>query len=606
MSDYIIVAVHIGHNSSCAIMRNGVITYAAQEERFTRVKNQMGFPLRSLKYGLKKCNVEMSSLSGFYFTTKNVPPVPNKANYVSSFSIRDWHDFYGEKYYKRKLGDEDVTDYLKWLRDERRFNAHEQHFDFAFLTDEEIANEAKMIEEFRKEQVRFVCNEFGVSREICHFLDHNDCHAYYAYYASPFSGKHAAIVTLDAGGDGANQIIHTVDQEDKITRVVSSNENEIGRVFKIATLILGMRPHEHEYKLMGLAPYAKTARINEAYEALRNLVEVKGLRIVHKNRPKDLYEYLTEEWRDKRFDNIAGAAQLFAEEVSCRLFEEIGAKIGVTRFLLSGGISMNVKMNKAISELPHVKEFFVCGSGADESLSIGGCYFAYHNSGLNEIKSHPLSHLYLGYDSADDSVSDYEKKLSLANDCIVKRKVTSAEVAEKLALGDIVARFSGRAEFGARALGNRSILADPSKYGSVKKINEAVKNRDFWMPFALSVLSDCSAEYIKNPKGFDSPFMSMSFETCDQSHDSITAGTHPYDRTVRPQLVYPYTSPDYYELIYEFKRLTGVGALLNTSFNLHGYPIVNDINDAFETFMGSDIHHLLVNDILYSKKKSES
>ena len=597
-----IVAVHIGHNASCAIMIDGEVVYASQEERFSRIKNQMGFPFRALTYGMSKFDLTGKSLAGFYYTTKSYSPVFIKSNYVSAFSIRDWHDYYGAKFYQRKLLNKSITDYLIWLRDDEKFNQHDQHFDYSFLTDGDISNEPLMIEKFQREQVRFVNENFGIETEKCQFLDHNDCHAYYAYFGSPLRGE-ATIVTLDAGGDGANQLIHQVNEQREICRIITSHENEIGRVFKIATLILGMRPHEHEYKLMGLSPYAKESHVLDAYECLKDLVHVNGMRISSKNRPKDLYGYLSSQWLDKRFDNIAGATQRFAEKVACKLFEQINDGLGATRFVLSGGISMNVKMNKAISELPFVKDFFVCGSGADESLSIGGCYLANHQNREIKKENESLSHLSLGYDSSKARFPEYLRNPDSCREFIKKEGVTSCDIAEKLSEGDIVARFFGPTEFGSRALGNRSILADPSKFDSVKKINEAIKKRDFWMPFALSVLKDRADEYIYNPKNLDSPFMSMSFDTVENSYEYIKAGTHPYDKTVRPQFVDREINPEFYNLIEAFREITGIGALLNTSLNLHGYPIVNDIDDAFRTFENSELDHLIINDTLYSKKR---
>ena len=168
---------------------------------------------------------------------------------------------------------------------------------------------------------------------------------------------------------------------------------------------------------------------------------------------------------------------------------------------------------------------------------------------------------------------------------------------------EIVAVARGRAEFGARALGNRSILANPSKRDSVQKINEAIKNRDFWMPFALSVMDEHQGVYVANPKGFSSPFMAISLETKPERYDQIAAGTHPYDRSVRPQFVSKDAAPAYHRLIGEFQKVSGIPAILNTSFNLHGEPIVDTIEDAVRTFELSGLDHLLINDrVLLSKR----
>jgi carbamoyltransferase len=254
-------------------------------------------------------------------------------------------------------------------------------------------------------------------------------------------------------------------------------------------------------------------------------------------------------------------------------------------------------MNQVIAELPEVDDLFVCGSGADESLSLGGCYYLNRATGSNR----PLRHLYLGYDVTEEvAVLD---TATLLDRYEVTVGVDVASVATLIQRGDIVAVIRERAEFGARALGNRSILADPSRPKSVQRINDAVKNRDFWMPFALSILAEHQDALCVNPKGLASPFMAITLDTRPERYDDIVAGTHPYDRTTRPQFVSRSDAPAYHRLISEFYRISGVPALLNTSFNLHGEPIVNNIADALRAFEASGLDHLLINDaVLVSKR----
>jgi carbamoyltransferase len=319
---------------------------------------------------------------------------------------------------------------------------------------------------------------------------------------------------------------------------------------------------------------------------------------VENERPRDLYNYLREAWLDHRFDNIAGAAQHFTETLTAELVRNIAAETGVHRFVLSGGIAMNVKMNKVIGELDCVHELFVAGSGGDESLSIGGCYVLNQENGTNAA----LEDLYLGNDiSAEFSTYDWSTAKAKFD---VRSGVKPDEVAPLLIAGETVATVRGRAEFGARALGNRSILADPSKREAIIKINEAIKNRDFWMPFALSIMEEHACDYIHNPKGFAAPFMATAFDTKPETYRKIEAGTHPYDKSVRPQFVSKDRAPQYHALIESFRKQSGIPALLNTSFNLHGEPIVDSIADAMRTFEFSGLDHLYVqDDVLVSKRK---
>ena len=257
---------------------------------------------------------------------------------------------------------------------------------------------------------------------------------------------------------------------------------------------------------------------------------------------------------------------------------------------------MNIKMNKVLAELDFVNELFVCGSGADESLCIGACYVLNTSNGNNQ----PLDHFFLGYDVNEDLGDNSWKK-----DCgkyFIQENVDEQDIAQMLASGEVVARVDGRAEFGARALGNRSILAHPGKFDVVKEINEAIKKRDFWMPFALSILEEEQDYCVSNPKRMLSPSMSIGFDTNPKNYDNFRSGTHPYDRSVRPQFVNRGICGSYHKLISEFKKITGIAAILNTSLNLHGEPIVNTVGDALLTFSQSGLKHLYLGKTLISKK----
>ena len=176
-------------------------------------------------------------------------------------------------------------------------------------------------------------------------------------------------------------------------------------------------------------------------------------------------------------------------------------------------------------------------------------------------------------------------------------------IADYISKGDIVARFGkGKMEFGARALGNRSILADPRRPDVIHHINKLVKMRDFWMPFAPSILAEREKDYIVNPKGIEARFMAVGFDSTKLAKKHLPAGLHPFDRTARPQIVHKDDNPEYHSLIKAFEKVSGVGALMNTSFNIHGESIVGSPNDAIDTFLRCGIHHLLIGDFFISKK----
>ena len=590
------LALSISHNSSAALMQDGKVVVAVCEERSRRQKNYIGFPKNAIDYCLEKAGITGKQLCRIAYTTNYNLGILVKSKTITQFTLQDYRDYYGEKFYKRRLRGESCLDYLQWLRDDPKFNSNTEYFDFSYITDEVLKNPDLDIKLFRDEEVRLLSEHLSVDKEKIEFLDHHTCHAYYSYFGSPFRGKDCIVLTLDGWGDGRNQTVWKVSDEE-FTLLAESNQNDLGRIYKMATLLLGMRPDEHEFKVMGLAAYAKSSHVNRAKQVIDNLCTVEGMRIISKNRPGDLFSYLEEAWKVYRFDNIACAVQAYTEEIACALVKNIVRETGIRRFVIGGGIAMNIKMNKAISELEEVEELFVCGSSGDESLSIGGCYVLNSDPKSNQ----PIPNLYLGYDIRDE-INQFDAN-SYANKFDVQANVTFDQVASLLAKGDIVAVIRGRAEFGARALGNRSILANPSRRETVQQINEAIKNRDFWMPFALSILEEKLDEYIFNPKQLQSPFMAISLDVRPEKNSQIEAGTHPYDKTVRPQAVSRKYTPEYHALIAAFQKITGIPALLNTSFNLHGEPIVDTIADAIRTFELSGLDHLLINDsILLSKK----
>jgi carbamoyltransferase len=293
-----------------------------------------------------------------------------------------------------------------------------------------------------------------------------------------------------------------------------------------------------------------------------------------------------------------------AEDLLCRWVRNGIRETGVRKIALSGGVFMNVKANKALMEMEEVDDLFVMPSCGDESNSIGAAYQVYAQSCRalgRDVDAAPLGGLYLG-----DAFSDADVEGALAGSegrlDVTRCDDIDAVVAQLLANGKIVARCQGRMEFGARALGNRSILADPADHRCVRAINMMVKKRDFWMPFAPVILRERAAEYIANPKNVASPYMMLSFDTTE-ARDDLIAAIHMADQTARAQILEESWNPGYYRVLKEFERLTGRGAILNTSFNLHGYPVVNGPREALWVMENSGLQHLALGNYLVSKRE---
>jgi carbamoyltransferase len=305
-----------------------------------------------------------------------------------------------------------------------------------------------------------------------------------------------------------------------------------------------------------------------------------------------------------RFDTVAGATQRFTEDMMTAWVRGCIAKTGIPDVVCGGGVFMNVKANMLLAQMPEVRSIYVMPSGSDESLSIGACLSRFYQLNPDtDSRESRLTHLYLGGrdDAAAESgaVEDARRSLQLG---VAQPGDMNAAIADLLAAGEIVAVCRGAMEWGARALGNRSILSSADDVRRIDRINQMIKMRDFWMPFAPSIKAEAADRYFEPIKGIDYSFMTFAAPTRRDTYEHIVAGTHPKDRTIRPQVVTKAANPDYHAVIGQFERLTGRGAVLNTSFNLHGEPIVATARDAIRVMAASDIQHLALNGHLLSKR----
>ena len=249
---------------------------------------------------------------------------------------------------------------------------------------------------------------------------------------------------------------------------------------------------------------------------------------------------------------------------------------------------MNIKSNGELLDLPKLDWLSVPASGGDESLCVGACFASHAQK--SEIV--PMAHVYLG-ETPQCSHEDWSARLDettmTAQDFTIVEDVGPAGIAKLLAADWIVARCVGAAEFGARSLGNRTILANPANAANVKRINDAIKNRDFWMPFTPSIMAEYADYYIENPKSNISPYMTLGFYSKADVRDQIIGGLHAADFSARPQYVLGDTNSSFWDIIDEFRKLTGIPALVNTSLNLHGEPMNYSLADAVRTVAMSDL-----------------
>lgn len=586
----IYLGIHAGHNASASLMIDGRIIFALQEERFTSLKNFFGYPFQSINYCLKyvRKNNLIIDIAAIVTIKDNI--FFAKYRFNNFFSVSDFHKFYSVSLNKNKA--------ISFVRNHKKIKKFKKDYYFPYS---KIKKKDYFNTSFRKKLfIEKLSKQGRQNIKKIVFLDHHTCHAYYSYFSSKKRKNNSCIVSVDGFGDGANLTVWLV-KKNEFKLIAKTDQCEIGRIYKFITLILNMKPEEHEFKVMGLSAYSKKKYILDVYEKVfKQIQKFNGIKIVHKNRPKDLYAYLKQSTKDFRFDNIAGGLQYFVEKLMKELLFRINKKYKIKNFYFSGGVSMNVKMYNDLGKLKFVNYLYSPPSGSDESLSIGACYYL-----SKEIETFPLKNIYLGKSLRNDekiiNLSFLKKKFSKKN-YVIFENVSHNKIVSLLVKDEIIAIARDREEFGARALGNRSIIANPSNYGNVQKINESIKNRDFWMPFALTILKEKQKELIYNNKNFDCEYMTMSFDTIKKNFYKIRAGCHPYDKTVRPQILDQNSNKNFYSILKKFSNKTGVPALLNTSLNLHGSPMASGLDEVISTFKNSGLKYLYINDSFLIKK----
>lgn len=578
----LVLGLNAGHCATACLAEDGQVVSCVSEERFSRIKNHAGLPLRSVEFVLKDRGVSVGDLDQVVMDN-NLAGVPR--------FIEWYHDRYRRPSIGRRLtsafgyGCPRLFDaYLSVQRVSYRFRR---------------ARRAERLE-------KHVSKVLGVPSARVRIIHHHLAHA----LAPCFNLPHAEtlVFTLDGEGDRVCASVNVFDG--RALRVVARTDRSasLGCLYGLATLHLGMKPLEHEFKVMGLAPYARPEEVTPIYEVLRRLIWVDdSLRFRSRFDMRLADRFFARELALARFDAVAGAVQQLAETLVTDWVRKAVARTGIHRIAVSGGVFMNVKVNKVLAEMPEVDHVFAMPSCGDESNAVGSCLFGYRHlcdeRGL-AFSPRPFRGLYLGPDCSRADVEHLIRERNLgASYEISEPPDINAETAALLAAGQIVARCAGRSEWGARALGNRSILAHPRDIGIVRTLNTAIKGRDFWMPFAPSILSEDAGRYFENPKGIDAAYMSVAFDTTAEARHNLPAAMHAYDQTMRPQVVHREWNPGYYQVISHFRSLTGIGAVLNTSFNLHGEPNVLTPADALHTMESSGLQYLVLGNYLLRTRR---
>jgi len=567
----LICGINSSHTASAALLRDGQLLGALQEERPTREKNRRGFPEQAIGRLLDQQGLSWKDVDAYVFGGYGSYPDTTSRTNEAANRIRGYKEASGlVGRVKQVLQKTPLRGQVHQWRRERQIQ-------------------------------RLLAHE--VKRERIFTVEHHRCHASTAHFGRRFDPD-ALVITVDGAGDSLCATVSLPQPSGQLVRIATiADQHSIGNLWEAITALMGMVPMEHEYKLMGMAPYASGDRVERAKKLFSSafvLSDGTWHRAPGFPNPSFGYEF----WRNRleftRFDQICAGLQSFTEEFLTEWVRGWLIKTGRRKLRLSGGVFMNVKLNKTIGELPEVDDLYVFPSCGDETNALGAAWAFMADHGLVD-QIQPLESLYLG---PEPTPAEFEKAADQARSLgwnVSAPPDLEAEVAELLSQGEIVARTSGREEFGARALGNRSILADPTRPDVVRTVNNAIKCRDFWMPFAPSVMAECADRYIHNPKGFVAPYMILAFDS--RNTGEVKAACHPEDGTIRPQVVTKAHNPGYHRILEQFQARTGRGALMNTSFNIHGEPIVSSPADAIDVMRRSGLLHLALGPFLISKPR---
>jgi len=560
-----ILGLHSGHNASASIGDESGLIYAVQEERLRGEKNYWGTPTQAMHACLRHVGATPSDLL------------------VIAHGSTQAHC----RYHSR----DDV------LRAYRRQKSVVGKLRQRIAVPLFIA----LRPTWGRDQLKadLAAAEFGSVPVSFH--DHHTAHAATAYYGLRANPEEKYLVlTCDGDGDGLCATVRIMGGGEDRLVAATPWDNSLGALYSWITFGMGFVPLEHEYKLMGMAPYASDRAAAELANVFANYLHLDAEQLQFRRstfrRTNDLSENLFRDLKGKRFDHICAGLQRFTEDLLCQWTAAAVRATGVRRVLAAGGVFMNVKANKRIAELDGVESFEAFPSCSDETLSIGA-YYLEAAQRFSADRLPQLKHFYLGDDLAEAETAEAVRAAGFR---FSQPLDMTAKIAEILAAGQPVARCAGPMEFGARALGNRSILADPRNQDVVRIINQMVKKRDFWMPFAPMVLAARQDEYLKNPKRLPSPYMMMTFDTRDNFREMIAA-VHNADLTCRAQILERDQNPAMHAILQAFAERTGCGVILNTSFNLHGWPIVRTAADALYVFANSGLEYLQVGKFLVSK-----
>jgi carbamoyltransferase len=586
------------HDSACCVTVDGKIVFAAQEERYSRVKHDARFPTKAIENAINFSKIKISEFDAVVFYEKPLVKFERLLEtYLNNFP----------KGFKSFLVSMPI-----WIK-------------------EKIFQKQVLCDELNK-----IDKNFKDSNKIF-FSDHHLSHAASAFYPSIFD--EALVLTIDAVGEWTTTSLYH-GKGNTLQKIKNIDfPDSLGLLYSAFTYFLGFKVNSGEYKLMGLAPYGEPIYKDIIY---KNLISIfpdgsfklnqkyfdyqTGFKMINKNFYK-LFEKKPRkenEKIDKKYMDIAASIQSVLEEIIINITSKIFKTYNIDNLCLAGGVALNCVANgKILTDNNNFKKIWIQPAAGDAGGALGAALAFYYDNKKNKRVLPNDGHLdnmegsFLGQEYSNEEIKSILDQKNI-NYSYLEDKELIDLIAKKLDTGLAIGWFQGRMEFGPRALGNRSIIADPRSETMQKNLNLKVKFRESFRPFAPAVLEEDLSEWFETKTG--NPYMLVvsnvhknklrkldkiaeGFDKLNQNRSLISAVTH-VDNSARVQTVSERTNKKFYKLIKKFKEITGVPILINTSFNIRGEPIVSSPQDAIRCFFGTNLDLLVCNNFIIEKNKN--
>jgi len=572
-----------GQTSGAAVVQDGRILAAINEERIARIKLARGFPRESIREALRLSGVRPQEIAEVAVA---------QANMELTEEILDWPGWFEARQSDRNL-------HSRFFQIASRFGSLVPRV--PGLKQAYYGLRAPAYRHRRARIAEILREELDIHAPV-RFVHHHHAHAASAYFTSNFDD--ALVVTMDGGGDGHCSHLYSGTQGQLRKLATADSYDSLGNYYAYVTAVCGFKAKRHEGKITGLAARG----VPRYHDLLARMIACENGRLV--NRGRVLFAQALERIREElpsgwAMEDLAASIQQVSEEVAREYVRHWVEQTGHRKVALAGGLFANVRINEEIHDLPGVDETFVHPGMSDEGLAVGAALAVDHKRRRREGRPYeprPLETVYLGNAYGEREIADALERAGLSGAHLPGR--LEAEVAARLAEGKVVARFDGAMEYGPRALGNRTILYQPGDPSVNDWLNELLHRTEF-MPFAPAVRWDRAGDLFVNTKGATDTarFMTITFH-CTPWMRERCAGTVHVDDTARPQLVRAEDNPSFHRTLEEYEKRTGVPVLINTSFNVHEEPIVRSPDDAIRAFLDSRLDYLAIGDFLVEGPES--